>query len=200
MGYRFFGLLLTWTLMLGVLTLLSASGLRWNASQSMPRGLWYRTGAFDATRDRGGVVLFCPPPTPLFLEARRRGYLPWGRCVGGLAPLLKPVVALPGDEVQLGVQVRVNGEPLAGSLWLAKDGRGRPLPRPPDGVVLPGYVWVVSSHHAGSFDSRYFGAIATRQIEGVMQPLWLWRHESVPNHRHPATTSQRSTVDVCSNP
>jgi conjugative transfer signal peptidase TraF len=89
--------------------------------------------------------------------------------------LLKPVVALPGDEVLIGAQVRVNGTPIAGSARLARDGQGRPLPRPPDGPVPEGYVWVVSSHHAGSFDSRYFGAIATRQIEGVMQPLWLWR-------------------------
>jgi conjugative transfer signal peptidase TraF len=140
----------------------------------MPRGLWRRTGPFDASRDRGRVVLFCPPPTPVFLAARARGYVPWGTCPGGLARLLKPVAALPGDLVHLGVEVSVNGQAIPGSTRLAQDGEGRPLPTPPDGEVAPGFVWVLYTHHPGSFDSRYTGAIATRQILGVMTPLWLW--------------------------
>lgn len=176
MAHRFLALLLSWTLLLGGLCGLSVSGvLRWNDSPSMPTGLWRRSGAFDARRDRGRVVLFCPPPTAIFRQARTRGYLPWGLCAGGLAPLLKPVVALPGDTVRLGDQVWVNGVAIAGSTRLAVDGRGRPLPRPTAGVVPPGHVWVVSTHHPGSFDSRYVGAIATKQIQGVMQPLWLWK-------------------------
>lgn len=165
----------TWTVILGALAWLSVSGaVRWNGSPSMPRGLWRRSGPFDVSQGRGRVVLFCPPPTAVFRAAKARGYIPWGPCPGGLAPMLKPVVAIPGDRVRVGDQVWVNGRAIAGSRRLAHDGKGRPLPTPPGGVVPPGAVWVLSAHHPASFDSRYFGALSIQQIQGVMQPLWLW--------------------------
>ena len=167
-------LMLLWTLALGSLTQLAASGLKWNGSASMPRGLWLRAGAFDAARHRGRAVLFCPPPTPVFTNAKARGYVPWGTCAGGLSPMLKRAAAVAGDVVGIGAEVRVNGEIIAGSERLARDGMGRPLPTPEGGSVAPGWVWVLSTHHRGSFDSRYAGPIPAGQILGVMKPIWLW--------------------------
>ncbi|ETX01009.1 MAG: hypothetical protein ETSY1_09165 [Candidatus Entotheonella factor] len=157
----------------GMALLLACRDLRWNYSHSMPPGLWrFVDPRFDPARGRGQVVLFCPPRTAVFEEAKARGYIPFGRCAGGLAPLLKPVVALPGDRVEIGAEVWVNGVVVAGSDRLVRDRQGRAMPVPRGGVVPPGYVWVVSIEHARSFDSRYFGQVSIARIEGVLEPFW----------------------------
>ncbi len=169
-----YGLLACVLAPVAVLLLMSAWDLQWNYSDSMPPGLGRRVGTFELAHGRSQVVLVCPPRTAVFLEAKRRGYLPHGRCASGMAPLLKPVVALPGDQVQIGANVKVNGKPVAGSARLQQDGLGRVLPMPKGGRVPQGHVWVVSSYHAGSFDSCYVGAIPIEHIEGVMEPFWTW--------------------------
>ena len=168
--------LLICTLSLALVAMLIACrDLSWNRSDSMPPGIWRLVDPFfDTARGRGQVVRFCPPPSAVFLEAKARGYIPPGRCAGGLAPLLKPVVAIPGDLVAIGAEVRVNGVVVAGSERLAKDSQGRRLPVPLGGVVPEGYVWMVSSYHQRSFDSRYFGKVPISAIEGVMEPYLLW--------------------------
>ena len=171
--------LLICTLSLALVAMLIACrDLSWNLSDSMPPGIWRLVDPFfDTAKGKGQVVRFCPPASAVFLEAKARGYIPTGRCPGGLAPLLKPVVAVPGDVVAIGADVRVNGVKIAGSERLAADGQGRRLPVPLGGVVPEGYVWMVSSYDARSFDSRYFGKVATATIEGVMVPYWIWSNE-----------------------
>ena len=56
---------------------------------------------------------------------------------------------------------------------LSKDTKGRPLEAWPFGryVVAPGTVWVASSYHPRSFDSRYFGPISTAAIRHRLKPF-----------------------------
>ena len=85
----------------------------------------------------------------------------------GAAPLLKPVVARSGDVVELSARgISVNGALLPNTAPLSKDTKGRPLEAWPFGryVVASGTVWVASSYHPRSFDSRYFGPISTAAI------------------------------------
>ena len=42
-----------------------------------------------------------PPDSGAAQLAVERGYLPTGQCPGGFAPLLKQIVAIPGDTVTL---------------------------------------------------------------------------------------------------
>lgn len=157
------------------LTLLAATGaiagIRINTTPSVPMGLWQVKPGPPA---RGDIVLICPPDTAVMRGAHAAGYLSGGYCPGGLAPLLKPVAALPGDEVQpspLGVVV--NGRLLPRTAPMQADGSGRLLPVVPQiAVTVPaGEVWLLSSYNKASFDSRYFGPLRAERIIGVARPI-----------------------------
>lgn len=133
-------------------------------------------GLYVASRPvvaRGTLVLLCLPPWAAAL-ARRRGYVSGGgRCAAGTLPVGKPVLAIAGDTVCVTPSgLRVHGELVLNSRALLRDRRGRILPRPVFGsyVVRTGTVWVVSSHSALSFDSRYFGPVSTGEIRSTIRP------------------------------
>jgi conjugative transfer signal peptidase TraF len=84
-------------LILGTLVAARFAGLRINAIDSMPRGLW--RVAQDKPIERGDIVAICPPENWVIREAAGRGYIPVGECPGGYEPLVKPVAAVGGDLV-----------------------------------------------------------------------------------------------------
>src|SRR5262245_57351975 len=105
-----------------LLTVILALSVHLNLSASAPRGL-YRTVTVEPTR--GAWVVACVSPQSAAL-ARARGYLGPGRCAGGTQPMLKPIVAVAGDVVEIGPEaVTVNGQRLPGSLTAASDSLGR---------------------------------------------------------------------------
>lgn len=57
-----------------------AAGLRFNATPSIPLGVYRATGG---TAQKGDLVAFCPPAAPPFLEALRRRYIEPGDCPSG---------------------------------------------------------------------------------------------------------------------
>lgn len=137
--------------------------LIWNASSSMPKGLYLVLPEHNIRR--GQIVAIMPPPT-LGQWMNDRQYLPLGM------PLLKPVVATKGHQVcRIGGLVSVHGEAIA----LAKnsDSHGRALP------VWQGCVWVkdgelfaLSTHSPDSLDGRYFGTLPTSSLQGRAFPIW----------------------------
>lgn len=148
-----------------------AAGFRINHTPSLPVGIW-RIELLHGEPRRGQIVSVCPPDTNVMRAARDRGYVSWGRCPGGYEPMLKPVVATPGDAVTVTAQgVTVNGVPVANSVRLALDSRSHRLPALPEGAyhVEPGQVWLLSSHHPRSFDSRYFGPVPVENILGLAE-------------------------------
>jgi conjugative transfer signal peptidase TraF len=144
------------------------AGIRINASPSLPIGV-YRT-----TRDPGDrLIEFCPAE-PFASLAISRGYRDRGTCRDGATPLMKPVVARLGDTVDLSEQgIAVNGRLLPNTAPLRVDTHGRPLVPWPFGryQVQPETVWVASSHHPRSFDSRYFGPIPVGSIRDHVRPV-----------------------------
>ncbi len=166
-----------WALLTAVVFIADAAGLRLNTTVSMPLGLWRITPA-GRSLHAGDIVMLCPPDVAVFREAVVRGYIPRGRCAGGFAPLIKPVAAIAGDVVSVGADgVAVNGAPIAGTAPLDRDTAGRPLQPllPGRYAVATGEVWLVSGHIARSWDSRYFGAVATANILGLARPVWVLR-------------------------
>jgi conjugative transfer signal peptidase TraF len=153
-----------------------SAGLRVNESPSLPIGIWHISPLVGTLR-RGDIVSFCPPDTPVFREAWRRGYVGAGHCEGGYEPLLKPVAAIAGDRVS-GTDdgISINGRLIAGSKSLNRDGLGRTLTSPGahDVVVAKGEVWVISSYNPLSFESRYFGPVPISSIEGLAHPLFVF--------------------------
>lgn len=155
----------------GVVAVILTLGLHVNLSPSAPRGL-YQTVA--GTPVRGAWVVACVSADAAAL-ARARGYLWPGPCPGRVQPVLKPVVAVAGDLVDLGPEaVIVNGERLPASRSAAVDSLGDPLPHAPWGrhVVAADEVWVVSTRVPNSWDSRYLGPIPVSQVWAVARPVW----------------------------
>ena len=112
------------------------------------------------------LVEFCPVE-PFATLSIVRGYRDPGACRDGAAPLLKPVVASAGDVVEVSARgISVNGALLPNTAPLTRDTKGRHLEAWPSGryVVAPGTIWVASSYHPRSFDSRYFGPLSTAAI------------------------------------
>jgi conjugative transfer signal peptidase TraF len=135
------------------------------------------------------TVLVCLPPA-VARFAKARGYVPRGdSCPEGVVPIGKRVLGVPGDTICVTVAgLRVNGTPVPNSQALRFDHRGRPLPRLVMGcsVVAPAHLWVVSSYSRASFDSRYFGAIASGDVCSSARVLWTWgAPEGLSGPRHP---------------
>jgi conjugative transfer signal peptidase TraF len=153
--------LVTVLVSISVFQLFGFLGLRINTSPSLPVGLYVVT-----TDGSANLVEFCPAE-PFATLSLIRGYRDAGSCRDGGAPLLKPVVANAGDLVELSVRgISVNGQLLPNTAPLPKDTKGRPLTPWPFGryPLTPGTVWVASSYHSRSFDSRYFGPVYTTAI------------------------------------
>jgi conjugative transfer signal peptidase TraF len=146
-----------------------ALGVRVNTSPSLPMGLYLISHDHDAR-----FVEFCPPP-PFDIESSAREYRTRGTCPDGAAPLLKPIVAKAGDDVELSaIGVSVNAILLPKTAPKVEDSKGRPITVWPHGHyrVQAGTVWVASSYNDYSYDSRYFGPISTAIIRHRLRPLW----------------------------
>lgn len=146
-----------------------AGGYRINLTPSEPLGLWriiplHRPAAVD------DLLFVCPPETAAMRAARARGYFRSGSCPGGVAPLIKTVIAVAGQHVEIGVSVNVDGRGVPSSSLALRDGKGRPLMPFTGGVVPPGYVFLHSAFR-GSYDSRYFGPLPASGVLGLAQEV-----------------------------
>lgn len=145
------------------------AGLRLNVTPSYPLGLW-RIVPLHRDVAVGDLIFICPPRSADFDLARRRGYLRSGLCPGWFSPLIKTVVAVSGQRVEVATAVTVDGTRLAHSDVRRTDAEGRPLPVFAGGVVPSGQVFL-HSNSAGSYDSRYFGPIPAAGLLGLAEPV-----------------------------
>ncbi|MQB33955.1 conjugative transfer signal peptidase TraF [Rhizobium rhizogenes] len=150
----------------------AVGGYRLNLTPSEPLGLW-RIEALNRSTEVGDLVFICPPSNASFIEALERGYLRRGLCRGGFAPLIKTIVALPGDRVVISGEVVIDDRPIPASAVRATDGAGRAIHPYPGGVVPPGHLFLHSSF-ASSYDSRYFGPIPASGLLGQARPVFTF--------------------------
>jgi len=146
-------------------------GIRFNLTPSLPRGFY-----IISHPPRANLVEFCPQGAAASISLSRQ-YRTAGACPDGGAPLLKPAVAFPGDQVEVSADgIRVNGQLLPNSAGRFRDHLQRPLDPWPIGSyrVEPGTMWVISSFNSYSFDSRYYGAIPEASIRHHLRPLWTF--------------------------
>lgn len=152
----------------------SGVGLALNTTPSMPRGL-YLTKPMGYPKP-GDIAAVCIPPgeeSQLYLE---RDYLPASfRCPSGVAPVLKPIAAVPGDYVQIeAAGVRINGELQVRSRTYATDSDGRPMAHLADGwkkTLAEDEYFVLANHIERSLDSRYYGTVARAAFLAKAFPL-----------------------------
>ncbi len=135
----------------------------WNASASVPRGLYLLRSASPLYIDELVAVM---PPEPLARFAALRGYLPLG------VPLLKHIAALDGQIVcRFTDRVMIDGRIAA--LARERDSRGRTLPRWQGCRALcAGEVFLLNSAIPDSFDGRYFGVLSANTITARAEPIW----------------------------
>ena len=151
-----------------------ASGARINSTRSIPVGVYWLSS--DPVV-KGAYVIFCPPQTGVFDEAKARGYIGAGFCPGEYGYMMKRALAAKNDAVTITAEgVRVNGELLPLSAPIEADSAGRPLPRfQSERFTLSGSELLLMSDVSGiSFDGRYFGPIDRSQIKGVIRPVFTW--------------------------
>lgn len=148
-----------------------AAGLRVNTTKSIPVGI-YRLA--DVPVGKGEYVIFCPPQTALFDEARERGYIGAGFCPGNYGYMMKRVLATANDRIVSTEEgVTVNGHLLPLSQPLEWDKAGRKMARYPfrDYKLRLSELLLMSDVSATSFDGRYFGPVKESQIKSVIEPL-----------------------------
>ena len=107
--------------LIGTFQLCGWVGLRINASPSLPVGLY-----IISSKPEANLAEFCPAE-PFASLAISRGYRDRGACRDGATPLLKPVVARPGDVVEVSEQgIAVNGRLVPNTVARSADTYGRP--------------------------------------------------------------------------
>jgi conjugative transfer signal peptidase TraF len=154
----------------GLVLAAHALNLRINWTSSMPLGLYREV---PARLERGGLVLICLPEK-IARAGRQRRYLPLGDCPEGVSPIVKQIVAIAGDEIELQAEfLSVNGVVVARTGLRSTDSLGRPMDHAPLGrrLVADGEVWVLGSKRSRSWDSRYFGAVPVKSIVASAKPV-----------------------------
>ena len=146
-----------------------SGGLRINTTPSEPLGLW-RIVPLSRSVLPGETVFVCPPENTAMRVARQRGYLRPGLCPGGFGPLIKTVIAVAGQRVDVTDRVAIDGVPIPGSRIIEKDAQGRSLRPDQSGMVRPGEVYL-HSDFMGSWDSRYFGPVPVSGVLGLAQEV-----------------------------
>jgi conjugative transfer signal peptidase TraF len=138
--------------------------LIWNASASVPVGLYARSSESPL---RLNAIVVVVPPNDLARYLSERDYLPIG------VPMLKRVAALPGQVVcRAGPTITIDGSKAGDAL--VRDGAGRPLPVWHGCRVLAASdVFLMNQDAPSSFDGRYFGVLPMSVIAGKALPLWI---------------------------
>jgi len=145
-------------------------GLRINWTSSMPIGLYRKV---PARLERGEIVLICLPEE-IARVGRQRRYLLLGECPEGVSPIVKEIVAIAGDEIELQEDLlAVNGVVVDRTPLRSFDSLSRPLDHVQLGrrLVADGEVWVLGSERSRSWDSRYFGAVPVEAIVASAKPV-----------------------------
>lgn len=143
-----------------------------NISGSMPVGIYRKLTA--SSIHVGDIVAVCLPKA-LEQVGLKQHYLTGSRtCPYGAAPVVKQVIAVPGQKVTLSAQK------------ICVDTRCYPAPAQRNGITgdpvrrtvplgehkATGY-WLYGAHSPdASWDSRYYGGVHRHAIQAVLRPLW----------------------------
>ncbi len=152
------------------LSLARLAGYEINLSASMPIGI------YELTEDRlgvGQIVAVCLPAA-ITRIGREHGYLRAGPCVSGDQAVIKPIAGMAGDTIEIQpTGVRINGTAIPNSAVRERDGAGRPLAHVPWGVITlqHGELWLMSTQHPNSWDSRYYGPVQVADVMVAVRPV-----------------------------
>jgi type IV secretory pathway protease TraF len=129
----------------------------------------------------GGLVVNLTNSEPTGIYLRVPGKPKRGGLVA-LRPLMKHVVAVPGDVVTVTAQ----GTHVNGRFWpssaIAEDTHGyQPFPFGTY-ALRPGQYWLLGTS-PDSWDSRYIGPVPIDLIDSSVEPVWATRNAYTPATR-----------------
>lgn len=134
----------------------------WNASASVPKGLYWIT---RPVRLGVGTMVVARLPMHWRMLADARGYLP------SRIPLVKRIAAISGDHI-----CATDDAIIIDGRWRderqSMDLRGRLMPVWSGCITLPADAVFLLGDDPASFDGRYFGITLRRDIIGRASPLW----------------------------
>jgi len=145
-----------------------------NSTPSEPLGIWRKVE--ERSFSYGDMVLACPPRSPIMDIAVSRHYLPSGSCPGHLGTVMKQVVGVAGDLVEIRADgLLINGVWFSHAPLATKDSEGRPLSSWGIGkhLLSGNEIFLGSNYTDKSFDSRYFGAIPVASIRAKLSPVLI---------------------------
>jgi len=144
-------------------------GVHMNLSGSVVGTLWYEQPFIRPAR--GMYVLVCLPDSVAQKYDLGRHVQVAGSC-GGYVPLLKRIVAIPGDAIKINhAGLSIEHTWIPNSRPYSSDGHGIELPVQSVNQVVPsGYIAVLGDT-VNSFDSRYFGLISLDWVASTVQRL-----------------------------
>ena len=153
--------------------LFNSMGFRINLTESIPVGLYRITGTEPL---KNAYVIFCPDDRQSFKLAKNRGYIDHGLYCNGYGYLMKKVAAVSGDILSVTNEgVFVNQMLIPYSKPKLQDGMNRPLPQWQviNYQLKENEIMTMTSQSEWSFDGRYYGLVHTRQIKGMLTPIWV---------------------------
>lgn len=136
-----------------------------NLTNSLPQGLYI----VDKNQEiqHGDIVKLCLNEY-LSQKTNAELYVGYGTCKNGLKPLLKYVVGLEGDLVNVRnnkVFIHSKHTPLSTVMHIKdKDSQGKKVNSIIETGIIPTGKAFLYSYHGGSFDSRYFGLVDTSDL------------------------------------
>jgi conjugative transfer signal peptidase TraF len=142
-----------------------------NLSPSEPVGIYkiIKSGEIK----RGDIVAICLSKEWQDYGLQRHYLLPGIRCQGS-APLIKTVIAVPGDTVVLNDDKIVVNEKTFFYATQYFDSKHRPLKTLPRGDYknIKGY-FLIGTHDTESWDSRYWGFVNRSMIRFELKPFFM---------------------------
>ena len=161
-------------------------GVVFNYTHSAPFGLYAEIpNPKAAPHGPPPYAFFCPDVRWPAMKGQPNYRSPMRTCPDGFSPLIKPVVAWPGDMVETSPEgLTINGVFLPNTVPVDHDSKGTTIRPYPYGKyrVATDEVWTVSSFSPRSFDSRYFGPIPLRSVHLWVRPLLVEKKYHPENH------------------
>lgn len=177
-------------------------GLRINFTKSMPLGVYYLKNKAPKREDIVAVCL----PKEIAQEGLRQHYLFHGQCPENSVPVLKQLIAIPGDFVQLSLQGILVNHTFYEAKQLTYDSHHKKIKtwlKPPIFSVVNQY-WLYGNYNKNrSWDSRYWGGVNREDILGVYSPIWaadLPDESKSPTHSSGESSLQKNSAPHQSTP
>lgn len=143
-----------------------------NVTPSMPIGI-YLKGSKSITK--GNIFLVCLTDTYSKIGLQRHYLISGGHICREMEPLIKRIIAVPGDHVVLSDDYIIVNNVKYPYPTSYSDSLNRPLSVYPRGDYpnTTGY-WLLGDHDIKSWDSRYWGLVVAGQIKNRLIPIITW--------------------------